>query len=396
METTRRLSGILAIGLVIASSPAHARPPGHGPARSMSDRQLQLHCRLDDVKPPVQVDADIQLPSATADTKLDQAVNLPAPLPPIRLKRYLPRAKLVQHVQPDDSKEARPAVQISIVGPVLSFDRWLIADDPARNRLTSLIGTWRYLSVANRKQRGELLQQFKKELTRGPRIVISQLDGSDPHELPATAGEVHVFKDLGCTVRVRVFHPHFGMDLETGKPVNQSDRRLNPAALVEIGRNGKTEERWVFAKFPDFKKDAAETIPYRIRLDCPLERQRITPDFVVLTTGRAAHEVWMRYGDEASYEDLAVGQMFKVRGSQYEFRISRFEPSANLTEEYQAGGSRMDGPALQVETSDAAGAPVTLWLELGRQRAVSTVKGSMTISFGPVQAGPHGGHGGNE
>ena len=83
--------------------------------------------------------------------------------------------------------------------------------------------------------------------------------------------DVQTLDDLDCKIRVRKFYPDYAMDRTTLIPINQSDRRRNPAALVDIEHDGVTEARWVFAKFPGFQSRDSVKLPYQVTLDCPAQ-----------------------------------------------------------------------------------------------------------------------------
>jgi len=378
------------LAVLVSFGAAIAMPPGHGRHPPMPGERFYFQCRVEGEPEPAVVEVALALESAAVEAELDQVVSLPAPFRPIRLRRYLPKAALEQGVVPDKTGKGKPAVLLSIEGPTQSLRRWLVADEPARNRLISLIGTWRYMSVADKQQRDELFEQFKKEPTRPPRLIVSRADRSDSRALPVEAGAVHVLKDLGCKVRILGFYSHYGMDKKTKKPVNRSKKRINPAVHMEIERDGKTERRWVFARFPDFKMHDAEQLPYRTLLDCPIDRRRPTPDFVLVTIGRARHEVWSRRDGKSLSEPIALKDRLKVTGSQYTFHLARFVPSGRLVERYRPTEAKLGVPALQIEVPDA-GNQSMLWLELGKQRVISTPKGRLVVAFGPRSVDVPGG-----
>ncbi len=368
-------------GIAAAASP----PSGHAVHPPMPGQEYSVQCRIETSDKPVAAEAPLKLASPTMATALDQAVELPAPLAPLKLKRYLPRAKLKQELLPDESRKSPPAIQIAVEGPKQSYQAWLIANDPERNRLVSLIGTWRYMVVDNPRQRDELFAQFEKELTREPTIIISRGKDGVRCELPLKIGEQQTAGDLGCKVRVRSFFGHFAMDDKSGKPVNASDKRLNPAALVEIEHDAGKEERWLFAKFPDFAKDKTSSNRYQVVLDCPIDKTRESPDFAIVTIGGSTHETWLRSKGKTTFRPAKPGARFEVPGSQYHFSMTQFVASGRLIEEYVAAETKDAQPALQFEAADASGSSVVAWLGLGKSRVISTTLGPMTVTFGNRQ-----------
>lgn len=383
---------VACVMLLHSTTVAAAPPQGHGAHPPMPDQRYFVQCRLNAPGEPRVVEAAVELPSPAVAAELKQTVELPAPLPPVRLTRYLPQARREQRVHPVEEGKGNPAVELSIVGPTQSYRHWLVAGDMERNRLTSLIGTWRYMSVADRSQRGDLLEQFRSELTRNPKLRISRADGSATRKLDALPGGAHHLEDLGCTVRVVEFLPHFAMNETTSKPANQSDKRLNPAVRVEIEVGGRKELRWVFAKFPDFKMREGETLPFLVTLDCPTETQSTIPDFVLVTVNRRAHEVWVRHRGKVESKPLVLDEKTKVGTSQYTFHLAGFVASGRLVEEYVPNEGRGGSPALRLETTDASGKLTAFWLALNQQRVVSTAAGSMTVVFGSRQAASKGAH----
>jgi hypothetical protein len=356
----------------------------------MPDQQYYLHARLDRAVDPVRVDVAIKLPSPSAPAQLDQVVALPAPLKPVRLTQYLPQARLEQTVVPDDTSGAPPAIRLSVDGPTQSHQRWLVANDVERNRLISLIATWRYMSVADREQRDDLFKQFENEFTRTPMLAITRNDGSGSQTLPAKPGASRALDDLECTVRVKRFYPDFAVDGETKKPTNKSDRRFNPAALLEIEHKGAKEERWVFARFPQFSEHGSTNSPIRVTLDCPAESRSGIADFALVTIGGAGNEIWVKQKGTTTSKPLALDARMKVPETQYTFHIADFVPTGRLIEEYRPAEGRGGVPALQFKTVDRSEKEMTMWLTLDKQRIVPTVLGPLTVGFGPRPTGAHG------
>jgi hypothetical protein len=162
---------------------------------------------------------------------------------------------------------------------------------------------------------------------------------------------------------------------------------------VEIERDGVTEARWVFAKFPGFQSREGERLPYQVALDCPAESANDVPDFVLVTIGRQTNEVWQRDAGGTTSRPLVQDDAIAISRSQYRFRVTNFVPNARMVEEYRSVEKGKGGPALAIEYSDATGTPATLWLELGHNRTVATPAGSMIVSFeAKDQKGPQGIH----
>ena len=382
----------LMVLIAVAPQAALAQHPVHGSHPPMPGQQFYIGCRLENADPPAAIDAPLALLSLQQEADLNQSVALPGLGTSLHVRRYLPSATLDQMVVADDTPRGRPAVEVAIEGPTQSFRRWLIADDPERNRLISFIGTWRLLTVADRAQRDELLHQFENEFTRPPKLQISRWSGGTSHELDMTLDASQTLDDLKCTVRVRGFFTDYAMDDEAKKPISRSDRRVNPAALVEIEYDGRTEQRWVFAKFPEFSRKDDNPWPFRVILDCPVENSGPTPDFALLTVDRALQEVWVRREGKTTVKPLSLQEPIEISGSQYRFQAASFVPAGRIVENYRAADGAAGTPAIRIEVPDPTGSPALLWLELGKPRVVPTVQGPMTVVFAARQPAAPGGH----
>jgi hypothetical protein len=392
MKHARAYRQLLVLGLLFQATRAPAQPGGHGVHPPMPTERFLFQCKLDGGQQPIAIEVPLELPTPMTPAKLDQTVELPSPLGSIRILHYLPTGRRQQTVVPDESADAKPAIEILIEGPTQSFDRWLVADNSERNRLSSLIGTWRYMVVADRRERDELFDQFKGELTRPPKLIISRSDGSDVQEVLVEDGKSHRLDSLGCKVHVGRFYPHFSMDKKTNEAVNLSDERRNPAVQVRLEREDQKEDRWVFAKFPDFQAGGSESLPYRLTLDCPPAKGQTTPDFALVTIGRSIHEAWTRHANKCSSAPLRLGKKMDVPGSQYAFSARRFVASARLEETYRPAEGRGGAPALKIEIIDGTGRATILWLESGRRRIFSTPQGPLTVAFSPDRTSVSGKH----
>ncbi len=253
------------------------------------------------------------------------------------------------------------------------------------------------MAVADKKQRDDLFVQFKSESTQPPKLIVSRMDRSGAQEVPVKEGLSRSLDELGCRVTVRRFFPHFAMDNETRKPTNLSKKRLNPAVLVDITYQGIQEQRWAFAKFPEFNTGEARNVPIRVMLDCPVDDTNGTPNFALVTTAARDHEVWTRHEGKITARPLALDDAVAIIGSQYNFRATRFVASGRLVERYRpAAGARFESrtsvPALKIEITDDLGERMPLWLELGKPRVISTPKGPLTLTFSSHRTAVPGEH----
>ena len=366
---------------MLAGGAVWAQPSGHGVHPPRPDTQLFVTLQAPEVQPPIGKDVPLQLRSPFRAEALQQTIELPESLGALRAVQYLPAAQLEQSVAPGESAPGPGAIELAVEGPTQSFRRWLLADDPERNRLMSYIASWRYMTVADETQRNALFTQFETEFTRSPTLRVAALSGSTWREFVAEEGKAYVDDELGCTVSVKRFFPDYAIDPSTLSPSNQSQRRRNPAVLVEIQQRGTVEDRWVFSKFPEFSHAGGARLPVRIILDCAMETEGATPDFAMVTIGKSTHEVWTRTAGKATSTDLTKDHPVVVPGSSYVFRLTGFVPNARIVESYRPADKGKGRPAVEFEVSSGQSPPGRWWLELGQTRRLPTPGGAVWVGL---------------
>ncbi len=384
-NTNRCGSAVLVAVLLatcLAPGEATAQVPGGGLHPLMPNQELVLQCRLGDGDQAVAAETPLKLKSYSEPAELSQVVELAGLEGVLRVTRFLPKAAIEQQALAESGSQARPLVKLVIKGPTQTFERWLVAGDPEHNRLLSFIGTWRFMQVEPGEPHAKLYDAFARELTRPPMLLVSGPDGEMLERLEARKGARCKVDKLDCTLTVKEFFPHFAFDEKQAKPTNRSDKRLNPAALVEIRRGEQHEERWVFAKFPKF--NAGKTsLPVRVQLDCPVVSKRSVPDFAVVAVGRSELEIWTRQEDKCTKQQGALNKPVKVPGSNYEFSLAQYLPAGRLVERYVPAEGRDAVRALELKFEAPDGTSRSVWLAMGRVRKVRLSDQNVLLWFGP-------------
>ena len=146
--TSRRLA---LVGLVLAFAALGSPAQQSGQHPGVGLQPLRFYWGHADQPEQAEIGTALEMPNQMIAGLLNQAVPLPDSEVPIRLLGYLPLAVPKQRIEPDMSPTAQSALRMMIEGPKLSYERCLITGSPTRNRMTSLIGSWRYISVAPRR-----------------------------------------------------------------------------------------------------------------------------------------------------------------------------------------------------------------------------------------------------
>lgn len=367
-------------GAIIASG-VNAQYPGHPGGHSTQELAYVFTYRQVAQASSIKGEIPITVPLTATPVELGEVIALPGDAGTLKLERILPLAAREQTIEVDEDGKSPPAIQISVDGPSQSMQAWLIADDPARDRLASLIAGWGYSAVTNMEERDRLFKQFENELTRPPTVWISRTDGSGAQQLSAQKGAKRDIPELGCRLEIKDFLVDFAMDKETKKRVSRSEKRLNPAVLVEIEASGEREERWVFSRFPDFKIGDGDRLPFEVRLDCPTDQENPLPSFLFVTVARKQHELWSRVAGKHSTTPMTPEQKIAVPGTEFTFRVARFVASGRLIEEFSPTDQPNAVTVLKVDYSDASGNHTGLWVEEGRPSTLQAASGAFVLEL---------------
>jgi hypothetical protein len=168
------------------------------------------------------------------------------------------------------------------------------------------------------------------------------------------------------------------MDRTTGEATNQSERRKNPAVLIEIESPELNELRWLFAKFPGFAPAQGHALPYQLTLDCAIEPAEGLPDFAIVAVGDKV-ELWTRSSGATKAQPMAIGEELPVPRTSYQFSMGKMVSSALMKEIYKKDENGK--AALEIEYIGGDGKADMIWIELGHTRSVATTDGPIMVSF---------------
>lgn len=405
------LLSTLVLHLLACGTAAQTVPPGHPSMGPKTALPWRLYLRLDTDGKTLPGLADLKLSRGAKAESTNRKLNLSNNWPEIRLRRFIPKAKLVQRFEPagDGPDEGSTfdqftaGIQLTIEGKGRAYRQWLVAGDEQRNRLVSLVATWRYMAVKDDAQRRELFDAFRGEEEGRPELIVSRPGATARERMAVHAGAEERFASMDVSLRVDAYYPHFGIDKESGQPKNLSDQTRNPAANVLIQMGEKTEQRWVFARFPDFHQGKGKRLPVDLRLEVPIHRTQHVPDFAIVSIGKDRQEVWRHVGGAHVVTPLKVGEEMTIPRQGHRFRIAKFVPRGRLVESYEPADEKRGVPAVQLSIRDRArdeDGPQTseqsprerlIWLQIDRPMFVRTQAGVLGLGFGARKPWAQGG-----
>jgi hypothetical protein len=169
----------------------------------------------------------------------------------------------------EGGEEDAPGIQFFLAGERLHAHQWLIAASPRFGRRDLGPIEVEFVIVRSR----EIFEsRFLSEDPSGISLFVDQKDGGAPCRipLPASVGqEIPCGPDLVTKVEKFLLRAR----LVNGELTDVPDVDLNPAAVVEISSDGRTETHTVFSRFPDFDSvhasEKGESLVGKLALDAP-------------------------------------------------------------------------------------------------------------------------------
>jgi hypothetical protein len=163
----------------------------------------------------------------------------------------------------------KPGVRFLVTGARLRAHQWLIGDSPRFGRRDVGPVDVEFVIARSREM---FERRSATEDSSGITLLVPRKDGGATVRisLPASVGkEIPLGPDLIAKVEKLLLRAR----VVNGELTNVPRADLNPAVIVEIASNGRTETHTVFSKYPDFDgvhgRDEGESLVGRLRLDAP-------------------------------------------------------------------------------------------------------------------------------
>jgi len=259
----------------------------------------------------------------------------------IRLEDYVPDLKWETDAVKHPGGEI--AAKLLINGKNLKQDIWLSSGDPARQSISSSIGsvTIRRLYDTNS------VETLMRGLTDSRAVGILSIwpeDGSQPFECVAKTAETIGIPRSKYKVTILEYLPHYSIDTETKKVVSQSQKPVNPAVKVAIDDGKKTFERWLWAKFPSSPHEKTE-LPLCMRFtDFDLHGAK-DQHILVVASGTKPWLLMSKKGEKRA-ERAVLGQPYPFADMEYSFNVEKIMDGAIVKTDWTNGSERLLHPAV--------------------------------------------------
>ena len=339
--------------------------------------EIVIKMRLDD--------EGLRFPLNVSDETKPQKLDIVLPIKDtsieIRLEDYVPdlkwETKAVKH------SGGGIAAKLSIDGTNLKQDIWLSSGDPARQSISSRIGSVTIRRLHNTNN----VEKLIKELTHSKAVGILSIwpeDGSQPFERVAKISETIRIPRYNYKVTIVEYMPHYSVDTETKKVVNQSQKPINPAVKIAFEDGKKTYEQWLWAKFPATPHKEEIELPLLMRFT-DFDLNEATVKYILAVASETKPWLLMSKKGKKSAERAFLGRPYPFADKEYSFSIEKIIDGAIVKTDWTNGSERLLCPAVitTIKENDTSNQAV---LELNKPVHYKIKSGMLVLLYRRMQA----------
>lgn len=298
----------------------------------------------------------------------------------IRVDRYLPDT-VIRETVTGDAAQGRPAAQVTLTDDETSESVWLFSDQPAA--LGPVTAAYRLFE--SDEQFAAFVQHQEPERPESIGTLRLSIDSKE-HEIPVEecmkmATEVG---ETGVTARVLRFLPHATVGADN-KLVNASPRPKNPAIEVELTKDGVTEKRVAFARFPDFGSMHAKNQPMDIKVVFVFSEPHAhhTPIEILSSPTGALHVRFASEGTSAVPQEIRLGDAIETPWPGKRLAVLQVLDRARRSQSVMPADPVRETriPAVHVSVA-TSGATEELWVRTGKIARVTLGGKRFQLVFG--------------
>ena len=316
----------------------------------------------------------------TKPQKLDIIMPIKGTSIEIRLEDYVPDLKWETNAVKHPGGAI--AVKVLIEGTNLKQDIWLSSGNPARQSISSRIGTVTIRRLHNTNSVERLMRELADSRAVGILSVWPE-NGSQPFEFAAKISETTRIPRSNYKVTIVEYMPHYSVDTETKKVVNQSQDPINPAVKIAIDDGKKTYEQWLWAKFPVTPHKEEAELPLRMRFtDFDLHE---AGKYILAAASGAKPWLLMSTKGKKRAERAILGRPYFFADKEYSFSIEKIIDGAIVKTDWTNGSERLLNPAV-ITTIKENGISNQAVLELNKPIHHKMKSGMIVLLYRRTQA----------
>ncbi len=217
-----------------------------------------------------------------------------------------------------------------------------------------------------------------------PTFSVKEKEKGVHREFPIEVGRE--FKLEGTDYRIKVVQ--FVLDFTNKDKPLQEQRPENPATQLEVSGPDGTEQRWVFAKYPDWD-EMHETKYKNLKFTClipeNMESANNTLRIIQSPDGKQVL-LYIKEGVSPKTESLELGKKYNIGQTGQQVAIAKFYPNFGLKEEVVKNSDEVKTPALYVEIDGPKG-KFTDWIFSNAQASTPYPDGNFFVLYKQMDKG---------
>jgi hypothetical protein len=300
--------------------------------------EIVIKMRLDD--------EGLRFPLTVSNETMPQKLDIVLPIKDkpieIRLEDYVPDLKWETNAVKVPNGEI--AAKLLITGKNLKQDIWLSSGDPARQSISSSIG-----SVSIKRlhdiDNAEIMVNGLTDSKAVGILAIRPEDNGKIFEYVAKISETIRIPRSDYKLTTIEYMPHYSVDTETKKVVNQSQKPVNPAVKVAIDDGKKTYEQWLWAKFPAIPHKQKTELPLNIRF-IDFDLHKATGKYILAAANGTKSWLLMSKKGKKRAEKAVLGRPYPFANKDYSFSIEKIIDGAIVKTDWANGSDKLLHPAV--------------------------------------------------
>jgi len=329
-------------------------------------------------------DEGLRFPLTVSDETRPQNLDIDLPIKDapieIRLEHYVPDLKWETNAVKVPDGEI--AAKLLVTGRNLKQDIWLSSGDPARQSISSSIGSVtikRFHDIDN-------AEMLIKGLTDSKAVGILSIrpeNGGKIYEHVAKISEIIRIPKSDYKLTIVEYMPHYSVDTKTKKVVNQSQKPVNPAIKIAINDGKKTSEQWLWAKFPATPHKQETELPSRMRfIDFNLHEE--PGKYILAVASETKSWLLMSKKGKKRAEKAVFSRPYPFADKNYSFSIEKIIDGAIVKTDWANGSEKLLHPAV-IATIKENGTSSQAVLELNKPIHQKLKAGMLVMLYRRIQ-----------
>jgi len=329
-------------------------------------------------------DEGLRFPLTVSDETRPQKLDIILPVEgtpiEIRIEDYVPDLKWETNAVKYPGQEI--AAKLLIEGTNLKQDIWLSSGDPARQSISSRIGSITIKRLHNNNNAEKLMRGLAHPGAVGILTFWTE-EGKPPFECVAKVSETIRVPGSRYKVNILKYLPHYSIDTETKMVVNQSQKPVNPTVKVAINDGGKTSEHWLWAKFPT-TPHKEKKLPLRMRFT-DFDLGGTSGKYILAVAGETKQWLLSYNKDKKNIERAVLGRSYPFADREFSFTIEKIIDGAIVKTDWVNGSERLLHPAV-ITTIKENGVSNQVVLELNKPVHKKMKSGMLVMLYRRTQA----------